>query len=538
VFSNAGLIVALSYPKTDEERESGGDSRARDEAVMSKVANQQRDEKNASPEKVASTGIEGLDHILLGGFPRNRVYLLQGDPGVGKTTLGLQFLLEGARLREVGLYVTLSETIDELHAVAESHGWSLESIHLYEQLVGEESLEEEETTVFYPSEVELGETIKGILQEVDRLKPTRVVLDSLSEIRLLAQSSLRYRKQILALKQFFSARKVTVLFLDDRTSEFQDMQLQSVPHGVLELERYTPLYGAARRRLQLVKVRGLNFRDGYHDFNIRTGGIVVYPRLIAAEHRQRVQQEQITSGIEPLDGMLGGGIDRGTSTLIMGPAGSGKSALATQYAVAAAARGKRAAMFVFEESISSLYHRSTSIGIPLDEYEKKGLISVNQVDPAQLQPGEFAHLVRHAVEKDHIDVLVIDSLNGYLNAVPEEKFLLLHLHELLSYLGQHDVATVLVFAQHGLIGASMLTTVDVSYLADCVILLRYYEAQGRLHKAISVVKKRSGAHENALREFKMSNAGIQVGERLERYRGVLSGIPSFSGIEKPLEVDD
>lgn len=487
--------------------------------------------------KVASTGVEGLDHILLGGFPRNRVYLVQGDPGVGKTTLGLQFLLEGAREGEVGLYVTLSETKEELLAVAASHGWSLDSINIYEQLVGEESLEEEETTVFYPSEVELGETIKGILVEVDRLKPVRVVLDSLSEIRLLAQSTLRYRKQILALKQFFAQRKVTVLFLDDRTSEYQDMQLQSVPHGVLELERYTPLYGAARRRLQLVKVRGLNFRDGYHDFSIHTGGIVVYPRLVAAEHRRRVTQDRISSGITPLDAMLGGGIDRGTSTLIMGPAGSGKSALATQYAVAAARRGERAAMFIFEESLSSLFHRSTSINIDLDRYVQEGLITVHQVDPAQLQPGEFAHLVRHAVERDGINVLVIDSLNGYLNAVPEERFLLLHLHELLSYLGQHDVATVLVFAQHGLIGSNMVTSVDVSYLADCVLLLRYYEAQGRLHKAISVVKKRSGAHENSLREFVMSSSGISVGDRLEQYRGVLSGIPSLSGIERTLESD-
>jgi circadian clock protein KaiC len=485
----------------------------------------------------AATGIEGLDHILMGGFPRNRVYLLQGDPGVGKTTLGLQFLLEGARVGETGLYITLSETIEELHAVAKSHNWSLDKIHLYEQLVGEESLQEEDTTVFYPAEVELGETIRGMLMEVDRIKPTRVVLDSLSEIRLLAQNSLRYRKQILALKQFFSARKVTVVFLDDRTSEYQDMQLQSVPHGVVELERTTPLYGAARRRLQLVKVRGLNFRDGYHDFNILTGGIVVYPRLVAAEHRQRFEQTRIASGIEELDTMLGGGIDRGTSTLIMGPAGSGKSSLATQYAVAAAKRGEKAALFIFEESLSSLHHRSASISMDLDDFVKKGLIKIHQVDPAQLQPGEFAHLVRMAVERDKIGVLVIDSLNGYLNAVPEERFLLLHLHELLSYLGQNQVASILVYAQHGLIGPAMQSAVDVSYLADCVILFRYYEAHGKLNKAISVVKKRSGVHENAIRDFKMSSKGIQVGQALNKFHGVLSGIPSLEGINRPLERD-
>jgi circadian clock protein KaiC len=306
-----------------------------------------------------------------------------------------------------------------------------------------------------------------------------------------------------------------------------------VPHGVVELERYTPVYGAARRRIQLIKVRGLNFRDGYHDFSIKTGGVIVYPRLVAAEHRQESARKTIASGLTQLDQMLGGGIDRGTSTLIMGPAGSGKSALATQYAVAAAERGEKAVIFAFEESLSSIFHRSESVGIPLRKHVDAGRIDLQRIDPAQLQPGEFAHLVRKAVEVDRISVLVIDSLNGYLNAVPEEKFLLLHLHELLSYLGQNNVASVLVFAQYGLVG-NMASAVDVSYLADCVMLLRYYEAQGRLHKAISVVKKRSGHHENAIREFTMSGGGLTVGDALEHFRGVLSGIPSFEGINKPL----
>ena len=476
--------------------------------------------------EVAASGIKGLDHILLGGFPRNRVYLVQGDPGVGKTTLGLQFLLEGVKNGETALYVTLSESGEELNAVAKSHGWSLEGMHIYEQLIGEEALSEEESTVFYPAEIELGETIRGMLVEVDRVKPQRVVLDSLSEIRLLAQSNLRYRKQILALKQFFAGRNVTVLCLDDRTSDVSDLQLQSVPHGVVELERFTPLYGSARRRLQLVKVRGLNFKDGYHDFNIVTGGIVVYPRLVAAEHRTIGAWEQVPSGVQELDDMLGAGIDRGTSTVIMGPAGSGKSALTTQYVVAAAQRGEKAAMFLFEESRFSLLNRAQSLGIPMQQYLDDGLIQMRQVDPAQLQPGEFAHLVREAVEEQGVRVLVIDSLNGYLNAVPEERFLLLHLHELLSYLGQHGVATILVFAQHGLIGA-MHSTIDVSYLADCVILLRYFEAEGRIHKAISVVKKRSGPHETAIRAFTMGAEGIKVGGPLESYHGVLSGIPNF-----------
>jgi len=486
-------------------------------------------------EAIAATGIEGLDHILLGGFPRNHVYLLQGDPGVGKTTLGLQFLLEGVRNGETAMYITLSETGDELRAVADSHHWDISAVHIYEQLVGEDSLEEEETTVFYPAEVELGQTIKAMLTEVDRLKPDRVVLDSLSEIRLLAQSTLRYRKQILALKQFFAGRRVTVLFLDDRTSDVNDMQLQSVPHGVVELERYTPLYGAARRRLQLVKVRALNFRDGYHDFSILTGGIVVYPRLIAAEHhREIVELEQVPSGLPNLDEMLGGGVDRGTSTLIMGPAGSGKSALSTQYAVAAALRGEKATMFLFEESLSSLFNRSTALGMPLRQLVEQGIIDIRQVDPAQLQPGELAHLVRQSVEQNGSRVLVIDSLNGYLNAVPEERFLLLHLHELLSYLGQNGVATILVFAQHGLIGTAMQSPVDVSYLADCVILLRYFEARGTIRKAISIVKKRSGVHDTAIRDLVLTREGIKVGAPLANFRGVLSGIPQYDDIVKEI----
>lgn len=484
--------------------------------------------------KVAATGIAGLDHILLGGFPRNRVYLVQGDPGVGKTTLGLQFLRQGAANGETCLYITLSESRDELLAVAESHGWSLDGIEIYEQLIGEEALTEEDSTVFYPAEIELGETIREVLMAVDRIKPQRVVLDSLSEIRLLAQSSLRYRKQVLALKKFFAPRNVTVLCLDDRTSEVHDLQLQSVPHGVVELERYTPMYGSARRRLQLVKVRALNFRDGYHDFNIETGGIVVYPRLVAAEHRGVVPQEHMPSGLEVLDGMLGGGIDRGTSTVIMGPAGCGKSALSTQYAVAAARRGEKAAMFIFEESISSLFNRSASLGMPMQDLVEQGLIIVRQVDPAQLQPGELAHLVREAVENEGIRVLVIDSLNGYLNAVPEERFLLLHLHELLSYLGQEGVASILVFAQHGLIG-NMQAAVDVSYLADCVLLLRYFEAEGRIHKAVSVVKKRSGHHETAIRSLEMDSGGLRIGAPLSNYRGVLSGIPTFERTLDPTE---
>ncbi|HEX6084532.1 MAG TPA: ATPase domain-containing protein [Thermoanaerobaculia bacterium] len=483
---------------------------------------------------IAATGIEGLDYILLGGFPRNHVYLLQGDPGVGKTTLGLQFLIEGAKHGEKGLYITLSETRKELEAVARSHRWDLDGVEVYEHLIGEQSLTEEDTTVFYPAEVELGQTVKALLDSVERTKPSRVVLDSLSEIRLLAQSTLRYRKQILALKQFFATRNTTVLMLDDRTAEYNDLQLQSVPHGVVELERFTPVYGSARRRLQLVKVRGLNFRDGYHDFNIKTGGIVVYPRLVAADehHADAGDDKNVPSGVGALDEMLGGGLDRGSSTLIMGPAGSGKSALATQYAIGAAKRGEKAAMFIFEESLASLYNRSHSLGMELRRYVEEGLITVRQVDPAQLQPGEFAHAVRNTVDEG-VRVLVIDSLNGFLNAVPEEKFLLLHLHELLSYLGQNGVATVLVFAQHGLVG-TMHSPVDVSYLADCVVLLRFFEARGKIRKALSVVKKRGGLHDTAIRDFTMSSEGLAIGMPLDDFRGVLTGVPTFDNIVKEI----
>jgi circadian clock protein KaiC len=481
----------------------------------------------ASTEPVASTGIAGLDSILGGGFPKDHVYLLQGDPGAGKTTLSLQFLLEGVKLGEKALYITLSETRRELHAVAKSHGWSLDGVEIHEHLVREETLsEEEDTTIFHPSEIELGQTVSRILEEVERVNPQRVVLDSLSEIRLLSQSNLRYRKQILALKQYFTNRGATSLFLDDRTSEGNDLQLHSVPHGVIVLERRAPLYGSPRRRLEIIKLRGVEFHGGYHDFTIRRGGIELYPRLVAAkESAERSDDSHLESGIAEIDALLGGGLDRGSSTLIMGPAGVGKSTLATQYAVAAANRGERAALFIFDESRRSLLKRSTAVGMDLTGAMEKGLITAQQVDPAELAPGEFANLVREAVEKHGARTIVIDSLNGYLNAMPEERFLTLHLHEMLTYLGDHGVATILVMAQHGLIGSNMISSVDVSYLADCVVLLRYYEAEGELHKAISVMKKRSGDHEKAIREFSMSEAGLSVGPPLKGFRGILSGIP-------------
>jgi circadian clock protein KaiC len=475
---------------------------------------------------MSTTGSEGLDHILNGGFSPNRLYLIEGDPGAGKTTLALGYLLQGAHQGEKGLYLTLSETREEINDVAASHGWSLESINIRELVASEEALTpDSQYTMYHPAETELAETTKAMLEEVERVKPNRVVIDSLSELRLLAQNPLRYRRQILALKQFFTGRQCTVLLLDDRTSDDTDLQVRSIAHGVLSLEQLSPEYGAERRRLRVVKMRGKKYRGGYHDFVIMKGGLDVFPRLVAAEHHQAFVREKAESGLKPLDSLLGGGLDRGTSTLIIGPAGSGKSTIAVQYVVAAAARGEHAAIFAFDESRNTLLTRTAALGIGLEAQIESGRVTVQQIDPAELSPGEFVQIVRRQVERNKCKVIVIDSLNGYLNSMPEERFMTIQLHELLTFLGQHGVTTVLVVAQHGLMGASMQAPVDVSYLADCVILTRYFEYQGRVKKAISVVKKRSGNHEETIRELKMGPRGISVGEPLEHFHGVLTGVP-------------
>jgi len=471
------------------------------------------------------TGVSGLDHVLGGGLPRDRLYLLQGDPGVGKTTLALQFLLAGAEAGEVCLYVTLSETKEELRAVADSHGWSLDKLLLFELPVGDRGNGGEENTLFHPSEVELAETTKLLLDEVERVKPSRVVFDSLSEIRLLSQGALRYRRQVLALKQFFVGRRCTVLLLDDRTAEPGDLQLQSLAHGVLSLEQLSPLYGAERRRLRVVKMRGVPFRGGYHDFALQTGGMKVFPRLVAAHHRHGFESGSLPSGVAQIDALVGGGLDRGTSTLLMGPAGTGKSAVAVQYAKSAAARGQRTVIFAFDESASTLLTRSAGVGMDLHSEIAAGLIEVRQVDPAELAPGEFAHLVCEAVDERDARVIVIDSLNGYMHAMPEEHFLTLQLHELLTYLGQRGVVTLMVVAQHGLVGAAMQSPIDVSYLADAVMVFRHFEMAGQLRKAISMLKRRTGAHERAIRELFIEKNGIRVGEPLHGLQGLLTGLP-------------
>lgn len=481
----------------------------------------------------AAFAIEGLDEVLRGGLPRGRLYLLKGRPGVGKTTLALQFLLSGLKEGERGLYITLSETGDELRDVARSHGWDLAGISLFELQAAEaQQLADEQYTMYQPSEIELKEAMRTLLDEVRRVNPDRVVFDSLSEIRLLAHEPLRYRRQILALKQHFAGKECTVLLLDDHSAELPD-DLESLVHGVIALERTAPIYGAARRRMEVAKLRGVSYRDGFHDFVIERGGLRVFPRLVASEHAKPFRFESVPSGVSALDELLGDGLDRGTATLLIGPAGSGKSALATQYCIAGAERGERAAIFTFDESLPTLFARTESLGMPLAHHVEAGRIAVRSVDPVETSPGRLAHDVKCAVERDGTRVLVVDSLTGYLNAMPEERFLLPQLHELLAYLGQRGVVTILVATQHGLIG-NMANPVDASYLADSVVLLRYYEAAGAVHNAISVVKKRSGYHERTIREFALGSKGITIGKPLRDFHGVLTGVPTYFGAAEAL----
>jgi circadian clock protein KaiC len=476
-----------------------------------------------------STGIAGLDNILGGGLTKDRIYLIEGEPGTGKTTTGLQFLVEGTRHGESVVYITLAETEAELRGVGESHGWDMRSIHIQEVLPSENLLQPEaQYTMFHPSEVEMGTTMQLILAVIEERKPTRVVIDSLSELQLLADSPLRYRRQVLALKQFFASRSCTVMMLDDRTAAGIDLQVRSIAHGVITLEQSVKEYGAERRRVRVVKYRGMAFRGGMHDYDIEYGGLCVYPRLVAAESRVMEKRHQLTSGLAPLDSLLGGGLEEGTSTLISGPPGTGKSSLAGQFVSAAAARGQRSAMFLFEEAANNLLNRADGLGMQLRGPYDQGLVTIQQIDPAELSPGEFATAVCRAADEG-AKVVVIDSINGYLNAMPDERFLTTHLHELLTYLGQRGVVTILVGIQQGMLGGSMTTTVDASYLADNVLMLRYFEHDGEVKQAVSVFKKRGSLHERTIRQFSMSAQGIHVGEVLRKFRGILTGVPVYLG---------
>ena len=482
---------------------------------------------------IASTGIEGLDDVLAGGLTRERIYLVEGTPGTGKTTLGLGFLLAGAAQGEKGLYVTLAETEVELLAVAESHGWSLDPIDLVEMVPADGLGEDQEQTLLHPSEVELGETVRDIMARVDETRPTRIVIDSLSELRLLAQTPIRYRRQILALKHFFASRNCTVLLLDDKSASGSDLQLQSIAHGVIILEQTLSGFGAQRRRLHVVKMRGIRFRGGYHDLEIQQGGLCVYPRLVAAEHGDSYDDTPVSTGSRHLDALLGGGLVPGTATLLSGPAGVGKTTATIQAMVTGLKRGERASYFLFDERMPTLLKRSASLGMDLAPFLADGCLDIRSIDPAELSPGEFASAVRDAVEKHGARTVVVDSLNAYLQSMPNEQYLVLQMHELLSYLGQKGVITILILGQHGITG-DIRSDVDLSYLADTVMQLRYFEAHGEVRQAISVIKTRTARHERTIREFQITDQGLMVGEALREFQGVLTGVPTFSGEGKML----
>jgi circadian clock protein KaiC len=480
--------------------------------------------------KRAETGIEGLDYVLGGGLPRNRVYLIEGHPGSGKTTLGMQFLLEGKRRGETGLCIALSENREELQLIAEAHGWLLEGIELYElEKLEDQFKPETHYTVFHPGEVELSYTINQIRRRIEEVKPARVVFDSLSELRLLAEDPLRFRREMLGVKQFLSDRQCTTLLLDDVAYEASEPQVRSIVHGVIMLERVPAEYGSSHRRLSVVKMRGVNFRDGYHDLEIMTGGLEVFPRLAFADERAPSRKDPFSSGIEELDHLLLGGLDRGTSTVMLGPAGCGKSTLATLYACRAVQQGERAVCYLFEESRDTFLDRANGFGMHLEPFVEDGQLLVQQVDPAEMSAGEFSQRVREAVSKRKASVVVIDSLNGYLNAMPSERYLLMHMHELLNYLGRQGVLTILIVAQYGLLGSAMASPVDITYLADTVIVLRYFEAGGEVKQALSVIKKRKGGHERTIREMRFTPNGIRIGRPLREFQGILTGVPTYTG---------
>lgn len=482
--------------------------------------------QNTNSTEFLSTGIPGLDSILSGGLTKERLYLLEGDPGSGKTTMALQFLIEGAKRGETVLYITLAENDIELRAVAQAHGFSMEGVHVHE-VIPEESLLDpsEQYTVLHPFEVELGETNNLILSMIEKLNPSRVVLDSLSELQLLSGSALRYRRHVLALKQYFAKRACTALLLDDKTALRSDQQVRSIAHGVISLQYTDSEYGAERRIIRIIKYRGIAFKRGPHDYSIVTGGVTVFPRLVAADSRELVPREQVSSGIAAFDELLGGGIEAGSSTLISGPPGTGKSSLAVQFIKAVTAQGERAAMFLFEESFNTLLNRSVRIGMDLRGPYESDLLQIYQIDPAKLSPGEFTHAVCKEADSG-ARVIVIDSLNGYMNAMPEASFMATHLHEVLTYLGQRGVVTFLIGVQHGLVGA-MTTGIDVSYMADNVLIIRYFETRGSVRKAISVFKKRGSAHETTLRHFNITKNGIEVGDILSNFQGILTGVPTL-----------
>ncbi len=477
-----------------------------------------------------SSGCAGLDNILNGGFPSGRLYLIEGDPGAGKTTLAMQFAREGVKQGESALYITLSESRDDLNHAAGSHGLSLDAIEIVELLPNENDLlPEQQYTVFHPAEVELNDRMQRIVKEVQRMRPDRLVIDALSELRMLAKDPLRYRRQILSLKDFMADQQCTVFLLDDRSSRDPDLQLHSIVHGVISMDKVPREYGKTRRQIEIVKLRGTPYREGFHDYAIATGGVVVFPRLVAADSRTDAPPEVVSSGIAELDALTGGGLDRGTSTLLIGPAGCGKTSIAAQWVATAASRGESCAVFTFEEAPRTLMTRATGLGIDLRSHVASGKVVIQRVDPAELTPGELVANVQNLVENEDARLVVIDSLNGYLQSMPGEQFLAVHLHELLAYLGNRGVLTLMVLAQAGTIGMPLQSAVDVSYLADNILLLRYFESQGEVRQAISTIKRRSGNHEHTIRELKLGPDRIHIGRPLHDFQGVLTGTPTFLG---------
>ncbi len=474
------------------------------------------------------TGVPGLDNVLGGGLTPNRLYLVEGSPGAGKTTLALQFLLKGAELGETGLYITLSETRSELLAVADGHGWNVDPLSIVE-LLSDEGLDPEyEQSILHPAEVELGETVKNVMVQVEALRPVRIVLDSLSELRLLSQNPLRYRRQILTLKRYFATRDCTVFLLDDNTSDPGDLQLHSIAHGVISLDQLVHDYGGARRRLRIAKMRGIKFREGFHDFTLETGGIDVYPRLIAAEHHVEFSSEPLPTGSAQFDAMLGGGLIPGTNALLIGPSGVGKTTTVICCLIEALKRGQRCVYYLFDETLGTLLVRSKALGLDLSRYLDDGTLTLRQIDPAEMSPGQFTSDVRQSVENDNVKFVAIDSLNAYLQAMPGERYLLLQMHEMLGYLNQRGIVTLLVLGQHGIVG-EVQTDVDISYLSDVMVLYRYFEHQGEVLTALATVKSRGSAHERTIRQFRLASGGIEVGEALRDFEGVLSGLPTYRG---------
>jgi len=479
---------------------------------------------------IVRTGCPGLDDILNGGFPQGRIYLLEGDPGAGKTTLAMQFVREGVKNGERTLYITLAESRSDLSQAAKSHGVTLDGIEIVELFPAEdELLPEKQYTVFHPAEVELNDRMQRIVKEIQRVRPERLVVDALSELRMLAKDPLRYRRQILSLKDFMAEQNCTVLLLDDRTSRDPDLQLHSLVHGVLCMNRVSREYGKTRRQIEVSKLRGTAYREGFHDYAILTGGVMIFPRLVAADTRNQQAPEPVSSGIAELDNLTGGGLDRSTSTLLIGPAGCGKTSIAVQWAATAAARGEASAIFTFEEAPRTLITRAAGLGVDIGPHVESGKISIHRVDPAELTPGELVASVQHYVENKNARMIVLDSLNGYLQSMPGEKFLAVHLHELLAYLGNRGVLTIMVLAQAGSMGSALQSSVDVSYLADNILMLRYFESHGEVRQAISTLKRRSGNHEHTIRELRLGPGRIRIGRPLQEFQGVLTGTPTFLG---------